>query len=164
MIEIVTCCIRHPWPQPVRQIFHGLSIGRHQWAQLSSHVSGRSACIRGESKGIQEQGGDRAGPFASFKEPTLMNVAHVTRAIPPPPTRHGSDPLYFSQRDFNAWNPVYSFLFSLSLFLQMQRLKSALNLSNDLTGSKLQEQRSSLTKDFIALDKFRYVTSIRIGG
>ena len=59
---------------------------------------------------------------------------------------------------------IPSFSLSLSLFLQMQRLKSALNLSNDLTGSKLQEQRSSLTKDFIALDKFRYVTSIRIGG
>lgn len=97
---------------------------------------------------------------ADVDECRARDTSHSASSDPP---RIRSS-LLFTERFQRVESRIFLPFLSLSLFLQMQRLKSALNLSNDLTGSKLQEQRSSLTKDFIALDKFRYVTSIRIGG
>lgn len=54
-------------PQPVRWIFQTLSIGRHQWTQLSGHVSIQAACFRKRAKGAQGEGEDRAGPFVLWR-------------------------------------------------------------------------------------------------
>lgn len=102
---------------------------------------------------------DRAGPFTSLKQATLMNVAHVTRAIlssahPPP--------LLFTEISTRGIPCFPSFIFPIEIRYW------EINLSDDSPSIEIAHRLSSPNERFylrwINFARVNYVTLIRIGG